>query len=162
MKRLILLMALALGLAMPAFLQDEGDCNTASLQAAIQTQLHEIDNDPIAALEEIIHLALGRIFDCSSEPPAYSGRQGSQPVLGPLNLNEGFYIFTLITDGSARVEATSLEACGKDLDGTIFNISAGESIDGAENLVQAEADCTTYLELSKISAAWTLSIKKVQ
>lgn len=162
MKRIILLAVFALFCAMPAFLQDESNCDTASLQAAIQTRLNEIEDDPIAALNEIIQLALGGLLDCSDNRQEFDGQEGSQPVLGPLALHEGFYIVRLTTEGSARVEATSLETCGKDLVSIIFNISAGQAINGAENLIQAEADCTVYLELSKISASWSLDIAKVR
>lgn len=162
MKRVTLLAFILLVFAMPALLQDEVQCETASIQAAIQAQLNEIEDDPIAALNKIIQLALDGLFGCSDEPRAFSGQAGAQPVLGPLALHEGFYIVRLTTEGSARVEATSLEACGNDLDGALFNFSAGQAIHGAENLVQAEADCTVYLELSKISAGWTLDIAKVR
>ncbi len=162
MKRLTLLAVIGLIFTMPVFLQAEANCDTVSLQAAIQTQLNEIEDDPIAVLNEIIHLALGGLFGCSDDRQVFSGQPGAQPVLGPLPLHEGFYIFRLNTDGSARVEATALEACGKDLSSTMFNISAGQAINGAENLVQAEAECTVYLEVSKISASWSLEMEKVR
>ena len=162
MKRIILLAVFALFCAMPAFLQDESNCDTASLKAAIQEQLEEIEDDPISALNEIIRLALDGLFGCSDDRQEFSGQAGAQPVLGPLALHEGFYIVRLTTEGSARVEATSLESCGKDLVSILFNISAGQAINGAENLIQAEADCTVYLEVSKISASWTLEIDKVR
>lgn len=115
-KRIILLTVLALLCAIPAFLQDEIQCETASLQAAIQTQLNEIEDDPISALNEIIQLALGGLFDCADDRQTFSGQAGAQPVVGPLALHEGFYIVKLTTEGGARVEAASLESCGKDLD----------------------------------------------
>ena len=162
MKRLMLLVVIGLVCAMPAFLQDEGDCDTASLQAAIQAQLNEIEDDPVATLLAIIEVALDGLFGCSEEPQAFSGHAGAQPVLGPLPLHEGFYIFKLTTDGGAKVEAISLDECGKDLSGALFSISAGQAIYSAESLVQAEGNCIVYLELSKISASWTLEIAKVR
>ena len=162
MKRLTVLTLIGLLFAMPALLQDEGDCDTAGLQVEIETQLKMIDDDLIAVLREIIHLALGGLFDCADDPWVYGGQAGAQPVLGPLALHEGFYIFKLTTDGSAKVEATSLESCGKDMNGTLFSVSAGQAIYSAENLAQAESDCTVYLEMSKISASWTLEIAKVR
>ena len=162
MKRLTLLIVIGLVFAMPAFLQDEGNCDTASLQTAIQTQLTEVDDDPIAVLIKIIHLVERGLFDCADGSWSISGQPGAQPVIGPLPLHEGYYIFKLTTDGNAKVEATALDDCGKDLSGTIFSISAGQAIYGAENLVQAEGDCTVYLEMSKISSSWTLEIAKVR
>lgn len=162
MKRLMLLVAIGLVFAMPALLQAERNCDTASLQTAIQTQLNEIDDNPIAVLIKIIHLVERGLFDCADDTWSMSGHQGAQPVIGPLPLHEGFYIFKLTTDGSAKVEATALDGCGKDLSGALFSISAGQAIYSAENLVQAEDDCIIYLEMSKISASWTLEIAKVR
>lgn len=162
MKRLILLAVIALFCTMPAALQDEGNCDIAGLQAAIQAQLQAIEDNPIAVLIQIMRLVERGLFNCSDDNWSLSGDQGAQPVLGPLPLHEGFYIIKLTTEGSAKVEATSLESCGKDLDSIVFNISAGQAINGAENLIQAEDDCTVYLEVSKISASWTLEIARVR
>ena len=162
MKGIFLLAFIGLVFAMPAFLQAESDCDTAGLQTAIQAQLDELEDDPVAALVAIINLAFDGIFGCSDDSWSFSGQQGAQPVVGPLALREGYYIFTLTTAGGARIDAIALEACGKDLGGAIFNFSAGQAIHGAENLVQAEADCAVYLEFSKITANWTLEVTKLR
>lgn len=161
MKRVTLLAFILLVFAMSAFSQAEGDCDAVSLRTAIQAQLNEIDDDPLSVLSEIIRLALGGLFECVDDTWSFGGHPGAQPVKGPLTLHEGYYIFTLTTDGSAKVEAKSLNDCGKDMNGTLFSISAGQAIYGAEILVQTEVDCTVYLELSKISASWTLEISKL-
>ena len=151
MKRFMLLVAILLAIASPTLLQDEDECDAASLQEAIQAQLSELETDPAAALIRIIDLALHGLFSCSDDGQDFNGEPGAQPVLGPLALDEGYYIFKLSTSGSARVDATALSSCGKDMSGAIFNISEGQAIYGAENLVQVEAQCVVFLELSKIS-----------
>ncbi len=162
MKRLIALAIIALLFTIPAVLQEVRDCDTDSIHAAMQTQLDALEDDPAAALTEIVWLAVDGLFACSNELPSYSGRQGAQPVLGPLTLHAGYYVVTLKTDGAARVDATALDGCGKDMDSTLFNISAGQAVLGAENLVQIESDCVAYLELSKITAPWSLEMEKIR
>ncbi len=162
MRHLTILVVIGLICAMPAFVQDVGECDIAGIGAAIQAELDEMAEDPVAALSAIIGLAWEGIFGCAEEPALFSGDPGAQPVLGPLPLHEGYYIFTMTTDGGARIDAKALEACGKDLDGTLFNFSAGAAVRGAETLVQAEEDCPVYLEFSKITAGWTLALERLR
>ena len=91
-----------------------------------------------------------------------SNDEGLQPVLDPISLSEGIYIFTATTDGFMIVSPTSLSGdCGSDLRYSISNISAGEGSDGAQSVVQAETDCNVLLEIGNTSKAWTLDIRHV-
>ena len=161
MKRLLLLVAIALFAGMPASLQD--DCDTASLTDAIQVQLNIMDEDPVSALSEVVYLATQGISACS-EGYFFSDDGGFPRVLGPLMMPEGIYTFTMTTDGAGRIVPTALsEDCGGDLDVTIMSISKGAGSRGAESLVRVEADCHIFLELSNLTVteAWTLEIKKI-
>lgn len=162
MKRRYLLFAIGITLIFPILLQAEGACDTAQLKQGIQAQLAAIDEDPIGAIRAIISLATGALFDCSEDPYSVSNAEGAQPVLGPLALSEGFYVVTMVTEGSARVEGVALEGCGKELDGTIHSFSATQAIRGAQNLIDVTSDCVFYLEISKITAPWTLTIEQVK
>lgn len=160
MKTLLLCLIIATICALPIWLQAEGLCDAAQLKADIEAQLATLEDDPVVALGAIISLAVRGLVDCSEDRQVYSGDVGAQPVLGPLAIAEGLHIFTLSTHGSARLEAVALEGCGKDLDGVIHNFSAGLGIRGAASVVEAEAECAFYLELSRITAPWTLTIDK--
>ncbi|MCY3780299.1 MAG: hypothetical protein OXG78_08335 [Chloroflexi bacterium] len=160
MKRLLSCIAAAFIFLLPISLQAEAACDAAKLKEDIQARLELLDEEPVRAIVEIIDLALGGLRDCSDEPYTFEGYEGAQPVLGPLALSEGLHIITLITEGGARIDGTALDGCGKDLSGIIFNFPAGQAIRGAANLVEAESDCTFYLELSKITAPWTLTIQR--
>ena len=160
MKTLLLCLIIAAIGMLPIWLQADGACETAQLKADIEAQLATLEEDPIGALGAIISLAVGGLTDCSEDRQVYSGDEGAQPVLGPLAIAEGLHILTMTTDGSARVEGVDLEGCGNDVDGLILNFSAGQGIRGASNLVEAEDDCKFYLELSRITAPWTLTIDK--
>ena len=162
MKRIIAYTLVAMLLAAASSLQAEGECDTDSLGESIHAQLGLLDEDPIGAFTRIIELALAGLHSCSDDHYTFNNNQGAQPVLGPLSLSEGYYVITMTTEGTARVEGIALEGCGKDLDGTIHNLSATQAIRGAENLVEVESDCTFYLELSKITAPWELTIEKVR
>ncbi|MDE2855398.1 MAG: hypothetical protein OXN88_14590 [Chloroflexota bacterium] len=160
MKRLFCFIAAALFVSLSISLQAEAACDAARLKEDIQARLELLDEEPVRAIAEIIDLALGGLHDCSDEPHTYEGFEGAQPVLGPVPVSEGLHIITMTTEGSARIDGVALEGCGKELDGLIHNISAGQGIRGAANLVAVESDCVFYLELSKITAPWTLTIAK--
>ena len=161
MKRLFLLMVIALLAVMPTSLQE--DCSAASLTEAVQVQLDVMDEDPVPVLTEIIRLATQGISACS-ESYSFSDDGGFPRVLGPISLSEGFYMFTMTTNGAGRVSPTALsENCGSDLSSTIINISKGAGARGAESLVTVEADCDVFLQLSNLTVAeaWTLEVAKV-
>lgn len=161
MNHLFLLMVIALLAVTPASLQD--DCNAASLTEAVQGQLDAMDEDPVSALIEILHLAKQGISDCS-ESYFFSDDGGYPRVLGPMSLAEGIYMFTMTTNGAGRVSPVALsEGCGSDLSATIISISKGAGARGAESLTKVEADCDVFLELSSLTLAeaWTLKIEKV-
>ena len=160
MRRLFCLIAVAVACSLPVSLQAVDDCDTAKLKEDIQAELDTLEENPIDAIRTIISLAIGGLSDCSADRHSYSGSAGAQPVLGPLAVSEELHIITMTTEGSARVEGVALEGCGKDLDGVIHNFSVGQGIRGAANLVEAESDCVFYLELSKITAPWTLTIEE--
>ncbi len=161
MKRLLLLVIIALFAVMPASLQD--DCGAVSLTEAIQGQLDAVNEDPVPALIEILHLAAQGISDCS-ESYSFSDDGGFPRVLGPISLSQGIYKFTMTTNGAGRVSPTALsENCGSDLDSTIISISKGAGARGAESLARVEADCDVFLELGSLTVAeaWTLEIDKI-
>lgn len=162
MKRLFCFMVFVAIVWMSPALQAQADCDAAKLKEDMQAELDALEENPIGVLESIINLALGGLHDCSDESYTYEGFEGAQPVLGPLTVSEGLHIITMTTEGGARIDGVALEGCGKDLDGVIHNISAGQGIRGAANLVEVESDCVFYLELSKITAPWTLTITRAR
>ena len=163
MKRLTLLAFIGLFFTLPALLQVSGACDPADIQAALQSQVERIIEDPAAALFEIVQLAAVGLRDCSGEALAYdSVDEGLHPVLGPLSLAQGLHMFTLTTEKAATVEAVTLsDDCGQDLERSIFSLAAGQGAQGAERLVRVESDCDLYLQLRNLREAWTLEIAKV-
>ncbi|MCY4145089.1 MAG: hypothetical protein OXE95_02755 [Chloroflexi bacterium] len=161
MKRIAiaaLLASLFLGTALAGA---EEACDTAEIQADIQAQLDLLDENPVSALINVIDLALAGFHDCSGEVYEFSDREGAQPVLGPLALSEGLHIVTMTTAGSARIDGVAIKGCGKELDGVIHNFSSGQAIRGAASLVEVLDDCIVYLELSKLTNPWILTIDKL-
>ncbi len=91
-----------------------------------------------------------------------SADKGLSPVLGPLLLAKGIYVFTAATDGYMSVVPQSLSGnCGFDLEIGIFSLSQGEGSDGAQSVVEVEADCQVLLEISNAAENWMLDIKKL-
>ena len=163
MKRLTLLASIGLFCTLPALLQGANACDPADIQAALQSHLERVIEDPAAALSEILQLAAIGLRDCSGDTYAYdSVDEGLHPALGPLSLSPGLYLFTLTTEKAGIVEAVTLsDECGQDLERSIFNIAAGQAAQGAERLARVESDCDLYLQLRNLRAAWTLEIAKV-
>ncbi len=162
MKRLFCFIAVAVFFSLSISLQAEVVCDAAKLKEGIQAELDTLEENPLEAVRSIISLAVSGLFDCSEgvEVQSFGDVAGAQPVLGPLALTEGLHIIRMATEGSARIDGTALDGCGKDVDGLIHNFSAGQGIRGAANLVEVEGDCVFYLELSKITAPWTLTIAR--
>ena len=164
MKRYILLIALCMTFVIPMTLQAEDECDTDNLKASIQAQLDRFNEEPLAALAEILSLAVHGMRGCSKGNYNFSSAtEGLHPVLGPLALEAGIYQFTLTTERAGIVKPTPLtDACGSDLEKSILNISAGQGEIGAESLVVVEGKCQVYLELTNLREDWTLSIEKLR
>ena len=163
MKRLILLAVIFLVLVSPASLQEE--CDSSAVAAAIQGQLAQLAADPAATLTEIAHLAMQGASDCGDGHHAFSGDEGYPQALGPMTLPAGLYIFTMTTEGTARLLPYALsEDCGRDLTSSIFSTREGESSRGAQHLVRVESDCELFLQLENMTleAAWSLDIGRVR
>lgn len=90
-----------------------------------------------------------------------SDNEGLRPVLGPLALAKGVYVFTATTKGFMAVVPQSLSGnCGLDLKVAIFNLSQGQGSRGAQSVVEVEVDCDVLLDVSNTTQDWTLDIKK--
>ena len=147
---------------LPLIVQADEACSTADTRAEIQKQLDLLEENPLRAFVAILNLALAGFHDCSDDSYDFSGEQGAQPVLGPIALSPGHYIIAMTTYGSGKVVGTALEGCGKDVNGTLHSFSESQAVRGAEHLFAVVEECTLYLELSKITAPWTLAIDKIR
>ncbi len=91
-----------------------------------------------------------------------SDAEGLQPVLGPILLRAGIYIFTATTDGYMSVSPQSLSGdCGTDLRLSIFTLSRGDGSDGAQSVVEVEKDCEVLFEIGNTSERWMLEFTKL-
>lgn len=83
-------------------------------------------------------------------------------LIGPFDLPEGNYRFTLTTPGFFIGELKTLSgSCGGDAIGPMFSIFEGQAKEGAEALVTSNG-CRAAINSSNVSAAWTLTIEPVQ
>ena len=162
MRRILLSLLIAGLFLLAASFQASESCDTATLKASLQGQLERLDDEPFATIIAILDLAMDALHGCADDNFSFSGSLGAQPVLGPIPLSEGYYIMAMTTQGGGRIVGTALEGCGKDASGTLQTFTESQAIRGAESLFQIEGECTLYLELSKITAPWTLTIDKVR
>jgi hypothetical protein len=87
---------------------------------------------------------------------------GSQPVIGPIILEEGVYRVTFTTDGYGSISGTVLEGdCEREIR-LIFNESEGDASDGSQAVLDIEGDCEVLLELDNITDDWTLTIESLR
>lgn len=91
-----------------------------------------------------------------------SDEAGLQPVLGPVSLSAGIYIFSATTDGFITVSPQSLSGdCGWDISLPVFSLFPSKAADGAESVVEVEKDCDVLLEIGNTNATWMLEINKL-
>lgn len=90
-----------------------------------------------------------------------SDLEGLQPVIGPVLFLDGIYRARVTTENFIIVKITTIAGdCGRD--GSIFNESKGEAIDGSEKVFETAEGCTALIEMSNISAPWTLEFELIK
>ena len=130
----------------------ESDCDLL-LEIDNATETWQIEIVPAQSLDSI---PLGDNFATNS------GASGLRPVIGPLSMSAGLYVFTAATDGfMALMPQTLSEDCGWDLETPIFNLSMGKAKDGAQSVAEVDSDCLVLLEIGNTTDSWLLEINKL-
>lgn len=91
-----------------------------------------------------------------------SETDGTMPVLGPLQFEDGRYKITLKTEGFfiASLETVDGNCESNSLFG-LYNISAGQASQGAQTLITTQ-DCIALITTTNINAPWTLTFEPLQ
>ena len=130
----------------------ESDCNVL-LEVGNTSETWMLDI--VSAFSMLVHLF-------SDGYSANSVEMSLQPVLGPLALRPGVYVFRATTDGYMTVSPQSLSGdCGLDLEVSIFSLSRGEGADGAQSVVEVGKDCQVLFEIGNTTEKWQLEINKL-
>ena len=85
---------------------------------------------------------------------------GTQPVIGPLDLPSGTYRVRVVTNGFfiAHLDAVS-GICDAGFMG-LFNLSSGQANNGAETLLHS-TDCVGLIAISNVTEPWTLEFQPI-
>jgi len=87
---------------------------------------------------------------------------GSMPLLGPLQFEDGRYKITLVTDGfmSASIETVNGDCEISGFMG-LFNIMADQASDGAQALLTTK-ECIGLITMSNVTEDWTLTFELIK
>jgi hypothetical protein len=90
---------------------------------------------------------------------SFSSRNyGTQPVLGPLTIPDGFYRVRVVTEGSFIADLEVIDgACRTTSGARMFFVSEGEASKGYELFLNARG-CKAFISVSDITANWTLEL----
>ncbi len=166
MKRLLLLLTILLFAAFLALAQDSNYAACEDLAeriSSIQESAAALDPSSAELSQEIAALQTQiTIIDTECRGLSFSSEiDGSQPVLGPIILEEGVYRATLTTEGFAIINGTELDGdCEREL--RLFSIGRGDAANGAQAVINLEDDCEFLLEFSNITDAWAFTIEKLR
>lgn len=127
------------------------------LAAALDFSAESISEDMAGLGREI------SLLDAACRGLSFSSEvDGSQPVLGPMILEEGVYRVTLTTDGFVTVKGTELDgSCERDID-LLYNEFEGDAADGSQVVLDLDDDCEVLLEFSNITDDWTMTFEKLR
>ncbi len=87
---------------------------------------------------------------------------GLEPVIGPMILHAGVYLFTIETDSDMTLSSTTLsDGCGFDIQSLLIFVSMGEATSGDQTVVEVDSDCELLLEMHNADNEWTLDIEPI-
>lgn len=112
---------------------------------------------------ETVDRELAPTIELAAEMSRFSSAElGYQPIIGPVAISAGAYVFTVTTDDFFSVESYALsQDCGLDLGHHIFILGPGDASEGADSLVEVESDCIALLDVHTVDEDWVMDIKRV-
>ena len=166
----ILLLVTLVNVAIPVSAQgDKFPCDLSTLQKAMDVYINalnklkdskETDVKKISnSLQEMANIA--NMMRATCDGLVFTGK--SQKLIGPVEIPTGTYRATLSTDGYGIVTIIPSDGeCGEGtyLDDTVFNISEGDGVPGAE-VVFISKGCTTMIQIENTHSDWSLKFERL-
>lgn len=163
---LLLLVLLAVSAVSVWAQEDEApECDaaaTADVLAELVEALRTAEN-PIEALGAVRDAASLATAACSGLS-FNSDDEGLMPVIGPIEIPEGVYRVTLVTEGYFIMKVDALDgACGEGtrMSSNAFNVGRDSATNGAEVVIISEG-CEALLSVSNVTKSWTLGFEKLR
>lgn len=165
MSRLIPILLIFLTLfILPTLAQDEPACDLTflldELDATVTILPKLTDEGIMKTLMQMESLISRTRAQCAGYTFT-SEDEGLQPVIGPLEFANGIYLARITTEGFIAGKVTELNGlCGDS--SYLFNEGSGDAVDGAERIFETSENCSMLLELSNVSAPWTLEFEPIK
>lgn len=162
LKALVVLLILVVSISITAQEETpEATCDYAPMieTLALAQSLLEESDDPAQVLRSLkVDISL---FEASCSALSFSSEiEGLQPVIGPVEIPEGVYRAIATTEAAMIVQVDAIEGeCEGRGFGSLFNLSGGQGVDGAESLFISEG-CTAFISISNTREPWTLVFEK--
>ncbi len=93
-----------------------------------------------------------------------SDAEGMMPVIGPVEIPEGIYRVTLVTEGFFIMKIDALDGeCGEGsrMSSGAFSVMQDTATNGAQIVVNSEG-CEALLSISNVTQPWTLEFEKLR
>jgi hypothetical protein len=121
----------------------------------------EAMDDPLDAALSLVPIA-NTIYNKNAlcNGLTFEGSEGSSPLLGPFAIPDGIYRVRLVTDGYFTAEFTPV-AGECEVDSLMFVLFEGQATDGVEILMTTSGGCMGLVEVSNVTADWTLEFQQV-
>jgi len=148
-----------------ALAQDEAAC-TDEFVVALEDHVAKIrvaqDEGELASVLGLLAALQPFVSEVMSLCGPLTWEGDSETLIGPVRIPEGYYRATVTTDGYFITKLTAIdgECSGSSSFMPLFNLSGEQASDGAEALVMSEG-CSALLEISNISAPWTLVLERM-
>lgn len=161
----LLLPVLLVVALLPATAQDaDVDCDIDLDKSFIQDKFDEAVNgdDLLEGLREFRLFLTALDADCRGK--SFSREQdGANPVLGPINFENGVWRGTLTTERYGAVGFETLEGdCDTERTEVLFNVFEGEAKDGVQQRFRTDGQCQALINISNTSGDWTLIFELIR
>jgi hypothetical protein len=159
------LLALSAAALLPATAQQSDvDCDIDLDKSFIQTQFDEAvsGDDLLEGLREFRMFLTALDADCRGK--AFSREQdGANPVLGPINFENGVWRATFTTERFGAVGFETLEGdCDTERTELLFNVFEGEAAEGVQERFRTDGQCQALINISNTSGDWTLTFELIR
>lgn len=155
MLKLLLLLSMLLFIA-PTFAHDTTpECDLTPVQPAFDAATQDMTLDTLVTLKNEIAAAQAACSGLSFSSEEY----GQLAVIGPIEIPAGIYRATATTDAYFILHVIIVD--GDCDDGSLFNFTEGEGVDGAESVFRSET-CSVLLETDNTDEPWTLQFELIR
>lgn len=135
------------------------ECTTTAIESQLEIIVDEFADDPDGLLSVLFNFAAFYKALCD-DLVFTSDDYGLQPLIGPIEIPEGFYRLRATTDGFLIADLVTVdgECSGSGFGSTLFNMFSGV---GEAQIIFTSEGCLGFIEITNTLEPWTLTFEKV-